>query len=36
MRRRLILFMDSHGAYLAHDHEPHQQLEGKIVKPILE
>ncbi len=34
--RRLILFMDSHGAYLAHDHEPHQQLEGKIVKPILE
>ena len=34
--RRLILFMDSNGAYLAHDYEPQMQLEGQVVEPVLQ
>ena len=34
--RRLILFMDSNGSYLAHDYEPQMQLEGQEVEPVLQ
>ncbi len=34
--RRLILFMDSQGSYLAHDYKPQMQLEGKTVEPMLQ
>ena len=34
--RRLILFMDSNGSYLAHDYEPQMQLEGQVVEPVLQ
>ena len=36
LTRRLILFMDSNGAYLAHDYEPQMQLEGQVVEPVLQ
>ena len=32
--RRLIVFMDSHGAYLAHDREALRQCEGEVVEGI--
>ena len=35
-RERLIIWMDSNGQYIAHDHDPEAQRDGKIVKPILE
>ena len=35
-RERLILWMDSNGQYIAHDHDPEAQRDGKIVKPSLE
>ena len=35
-RERLILWMDSNGQYIAHDHDPDAQRDGKIVKPALE
>ena len=35
-RERLILWMDSNGQYIAHDHDPEAQRDGKIVKPVLE
>ena len=34
--RRLTVFMDAQGAYLAHDHDVESQLQGKIVPPVLE
>ena len=34
--RRLILFMDSNGSYLAHDYEPQMQLEGQAIEPVLQ
>ena len=34
--RRLVLFMDSNGSYLAHDYEPQMQLEGSVIEPILQ
>ena len=34
--RRLILFMDSNGSYLAHDYEPQMQLEGQVIEPVLQ
>lgn len=34
--RRLILFMDAQGSYIAHDFQTQEQLEGKVVEPILE
>ncbi len=35
-RERLILWMDSNGQYIAHDHDAEAQRDGKIVKPVLE
>ena len=35
-RERLILWMDSNGQYIAHDHDPEAQRDGKIVPPALE
>ena len=35
-RERLILWMDSNGQYIAHDHDPETQRDGKIVPPALE
>ncbi len=35
-RERLIIWMDSNGQYIAHDHDPEAQRDGKIVPPILE
>ena len=35
-RERLILWMDSNGQYIAHDHDADAQRDGKIVKPVLE
>ena len=35
-RERLILWMDSNGQYIAHDHDAEAQRDGKIVKPALE
>ena len=35
-RERLILWMDSNGQYIAHDHAAEAQRDGKIVKPALE
>ena len=35
-RERLILWMDSNGQYIAHDHDAEAQRDGKIVKPSLE
>ena len=34
--RRLAVFMDAQGAYLAHDHDVASQLQGKVVQPVLE
>ncbi|MCQ2391782.1 MAG: hypothetical protein MJ240_10195 [Kiritimatiellae bacterium] len=34
--RRLILFMDASGAYIAHDYDAAGQRAGKVVEPILE
>ena len=34
--RRLILFMDSQGLYIAHDHNAPAQLRGEVVAPALE
>ncbi len=34
--RRLTVFMDAQGAYLAHDHDVESQLQGKVVQPVLE
>ena len=34
--RRLTVFMDAQGAYLAHDHDVEAQQAGKVVLPILE
>jgi len=35
-RERLILWMDSNGQYIAHDHDPEAQRDGKVVLPALE
>jgi len=35
-RERLILWMDSNGQYIAHDHDADAERDGKIVKPVLE
>ena len=35
-RERLIIWMDSNGQYIAHDHDAEAQRDGKIVKPALE
>ncbi len=35
-RERLILWMDSNGQYIAHDHDPEAQRDGKVVPPALE
>ena len=35
-RERLILWMDSNGQYIAHDHDADAQRDGNIVKPVLE
>ena len=34
--RRLTVFMDAQGAYLAHDHDAESQLRGEVVQPVLE
>ncbi len=34
--QRLILFMDSQGMYLSHDHNAPAQLRGEVVEPVLE
>ena len=33
---RLVLFMDSNGQYISHDHKPDDQRDGKIVPPLYE
>ena len=35
-RRRINLFLDAHGAYIAHDHDARAQCDGKIVPPAYE
>ena len=35
-RERLIIWMDSNGQYIAHDHDAEAQRDGKVVKPALE
>ena len=34
--RRIVLFLDSHAAYIAHDHDARGQCEGKVIQPALE
>ena len=34
--RRLILFMDAHGAYISHDHKSDEQCYGSVVEPAFE
>lgn len=34
--RRLVLFMDAHGAYLSHDHRAYEQCFGAVIEPEFE